>query len=525
MSAPNSQINICSGVRLNHDYIHTIWFSSLNEQVAYFSGKVVKTFSGYTFLRKSWSIKVATTMEQAQTWSYLYFRNGSGKHYFYFINNIEYINDETVELFLEMDVMQTYAFDYTLLRSFVDREHVSDDAIGKNLVDEKLELGDFKVIDETVSQMRDLCILVQATYNPINTTEENTDTVLGALYNNTFSGLGIYAVNALDWASWGAKLKLLDEYGKSDGIISMWMYPKSLVRLHTENEWSDGEVVKSVAGTAELYTNVSRNTTLSGGYKPRNNKLFTYPYNFLYVTNNTGSSAVYKYEYFGDPSFCNFKVLGALSPDANAKMYPINYKGHQHNYDEGLTLGGFPSCAWNQDVYKLWLAQNQNQHTYAAAGAVLKIAGGVIGTVVSGGIGAAIGGGAIIGGATQIGQMMAQQADKEIQPPQAKGQSSGSVNVANGFQVFSLIRKSISEEFARMIDDYFDLYGYKVNAVKVPNRAVRENWTYTKTVDCSIKGNFCTEDQKKIQDIFNKGITFWKNGDSIGDYSLPNNPI
>lgn len=183
MSTPSSIIYVCSGVRLTNEYKNTIWFEDLASQNNYFKGKVVKTFPSYTYIRKSWSIKVDATMEQARTWSYLYFHNGSGRTYYYFITNIEYINDNTVELFIEMDVLQTYMFDYTLLPSFVEREHSITDNIGDNVVEETLELGDLRVIDETSVPISELCVLMLATYNPINTSEEQTDTVLAAKYD------------------------------------------------------------------------------------------------------------------------------------------------------------------------------------------------------------------------------------------------------------------------------------------------------------------------------------------------------
>ena len=52
-----------------------------------------------------------------------------------------------------------------------------------------------------------------------------------------------------------------------------------------------------------------------------------------------------------------------------------------------------------------------------------------------------------------------------------------------------------------------------------------ENWTYVKTVGCHIYGRFCSEDQNQIQRIYDNGITFWTNGDNIGNYSLNNNTL
>lgn len=526
MSTPTSQINICSGVRLNNAYNHTIWFASQSDQLTYFGGKVVKTFPSYTYLRKSWKIKVDATMEQARTWSYLYFRNGNGKYYFYFITNIEYVNDSTVELSLDLDVMQTYAFDYTLLPSFVEREHVRDDSIGKHTVDEGLDTGEFKIIEETEKVFGTMCVLVLATFDPLTTTKDETNTLLYANYDGMFSGLGLYAVAKADWEGWGTKLKQLDDWGKSDGIVAMWMYPKDLVDLADDEKWDNGNVTKKVKSCGEYNQDIAINTKLSGGYVPRNNKLFTYPYNFLYVTNNVNSAATYRYERFGDNSACRFNTVGCISPDASAKIYPVNYNGIPHNFEEGLSLASFPSCAWNQDIYKLWVAQNQNQNAFSAMTGVLKVAVGVGAIAFTGGTASALGGGTLIAsGASDIGTLLSQKNDREIQPPQAKGGHSASVAVSNNFNNFVIKKKSITEEYAKIIDDYFTMYGYRITSVKIPNTHVRENWTYTKTIGCNITGNFCNEDLTKIQSIFDKGITFWVDGDNIGNYSLDNDPL
>ena len=529
MAVPQSVIYLCSGVKLNNRYEHSVYWSKdsngKQQQHAYFSGKVTHTFTAYTFIRKSWSIKVDASMERARTWNYLFYQNYDGKYYYYFIRDIEYISDNAVELFLEIDVLQTYWFDFNLLSCFVDREHAASDGIGDNTVDEGLELGDLKVIDETEIDLQNMCVLVLSTFNPLTTTEENTDTLLSAKYNNVFSGLGIYAVNLTDWQAWGIKLNQLDGWGKSDGIVSMWMYPQSLVQLASGYTWTDGKVTKEVSGVSSFYKDVARNTKTAGSYTPRNNKLLTYPFNFLYVTNNNGTAATYRFERFGDPSACNFRVLGALSPEGAVRMYPLNYNGVQHNYEEGLVLGDYPTCAWNQDVYKLWLAQNQNTHTLSMVSAGLKIAGGAIAMGASAGVGVVAGAGTLVSGLHEIGSLLAQKKDMEVQPPQAKGVSSSSLSVANGFHTFCIKWKSITPEYAKIIDGFFDMYGYKCNRVKVPNIHARENWTYTKTVGCHISGNFAGDDQTKIESIFNNGITFWVNPESVGNYSLNNNVL
>lgn len=524
MSTPTSIINVCAGVRINNSYRHTIWFDSSADQIAYFAEKVVKTFSAYTYLRKSWSIKVAATMQEARAWNYLYFSNNDGKTYFYFINQIEYINDNTVELFLELDVMQSYLFSHQLNKCFVEREHAETDEPGDNTVDEGLELGELVTIDTQHVSLGSLCLLILATYDPATTTEENTNAVVFAEYHGVFSGLGLYAVSAGTLPTWGLKLSQLDSWGKSDGIVAMWMYPQALIELEDGETWGS-TVTNRVKTVKPLYHDLARNTMLHNDYIPKHKKLLTYPFNFLYITNNSGTAAALRYERFGDPTACNFKVVGGLSPDGVVKAYPLNYNGEQHAYDSGVSLGGFPSCAWNQDIYKMWLAQNQSTQNLAMVSGALKIAGGAATAVLTGGMGAAAGAGAALSGVADIAGLMAQRADMELQPPQARGQASSNVNIAAGFQTITMQKRCVSAEYAYMIDDFFHMYGYATKRVKTPNRHVRKHWTYTKTRGCQVIGNFCNEDLSKLESIYDQGITFWVNGDDIGNYGYFNQCI
>lgn len=522
MGAPYTSVDVCSGVRLTPEYTHTIWFRSASEQWAYFAGKSVKSYQNYTYVRKSWSLKVDATMEQARTWSYMFFANG-GKIWYYFITNIEYINDNTVELFVEMDVMQSYMFDYTLLDCFVEREHAAIDLIGGNLVDEGLDVGEYVSIADKDVDLNDYLIMILATAQPGAAADAEGELVqsLGSKYDNVFCGLGVYCVPIANATDLQTILNKLDDKGATDIIVAMWMYPGELIKKGvTLNNVFD------VEGSNSFTESLSRNTVLDGEYVPRNNKLFCYPYNFLYVTNNSGGAAVYHYERFSEPTNPHFKIVGSVSPDGCARIYPLNYKGSQQNFESGLTLGSFPTCAWDSDVYKMWLAQNQNSLYVAGATAVNKVSTGITAAIAGVALGniAMTAGGALSAhsGAESINQMLAQLSDKSIQPEEARGNYSSTVNMAAGFQTFTIRKKCITRQQAARLDEYFDMYGYKTLIVKKPNRNVRENWTYTKTVDCQIAGNLCTEDKMKIESVYNNGVTFWVNGDSIGDYSLSN---
>lgn len=529
MSTPQSVINICSGVRIDSRYDHSIFFATADAQREYFTGKVVKTLPAYSYVRKSWPLKVEATMEEAKRWSYLFFQNTpTGKYYYYFIDTIEYINDSTVELGLTLDVIQTYLFDFFLGYSFVERQHTESDTIGANTLDEGLELGEFVSNADgnfaLSDSANDYYIMALSSIYLNGVSADTTLPSYASMYNNVFSGLHLSAVDVQEWPNVGIQLSKLAEWGKLDGLVAMWMYPKALVTLANDNST---ETFKPVNGlkfpTYALPASLNAGIDIDG-YVPRNKKLFCYPYNFLYVTNNTGGSAVYQYERFtGSPTF---SVYGALSPDAGYKAVPLNYKGVSVNYDEGISAPTFPSCAWNADIYKMWLAQNQATHDLTnvqgglqiAAGAAAAVAGAVTlnATAALGGVATAL------NGANQIASLVAAKKDMSVQPPQARGTFSATVNMAASKACLSWYAKSITAEHAKIIDKYFDMYGYKINCYRVPNIAARPSYTYVKTIGCNIIGNMCNEDITKISSIFDHGITFWKNGDLVGNYTQEN---
>lgn len=556
MSTPQTTIHICSGVRLNNNYDHTITFPSRDAQVSYFMSKVVKTFTNYTYLRKRWSVKVAATMVEARRWSYLFFMNpdeppANKRWAYYFITDVEYVNDATVELSLELDVMQTYAFDYNLQDCFVEREHSVNDVYGENTNDEGLDTGDLMTTQvQRTTTLNDLCILIMSTIDLVAFYKDKTETrVLGDMKDGVFCGMGIYAVDSSQYTKLQTLLKNLDDEGKTDAIVSMWMYPRVLVRPNpNQGEWETGDPIKYIADNASGVRIKGSRPARLGNYNPVNNKLRQYPYSMLYVTNNNGGAATFKYENweldpedYGEGVDYVLNIYGALGADGVVKMSPQEYYRYCDvavNHDDGLTLAGYPTCGWNSDTYKLWLAQNQSQHALTRAQAGLTVAagvataiGGVAATAATGGAAGLLSGGSIAGGVgmvasglTQIAQLNAQTRDYDVQPPAARGAQSSNVNIATGAQCFTLIHKCVDECHARRIDDYFTMYGYKTCRVKKPNVDSRPHFNYVKTVASNVRGNICARDLATINAVFDRGVTFWKNGDEIGDYSVDNRP-
>ena len=81
---------------------------------------------------------------------------------------------------------------------------------------------------------------------------------------------------------------------------------------------------------------------------------------------------------------------------------------------------------------------------------------------------------------------------------------------------------TVRNETAKVIDDYFTMYGYKVNSLKIPNITGRSNWNYVKTLGANIEGDVPEEDLNEIKSLFNNGITLWHKPSTYLDYSQSN---
>ena len=93
-------------------------------------------------------------------------------------------------------------------------------------------------------------------------------------------------------------------------------------------------------------------------------------------------------------------------------------------------------------------------------------------------------------GGMQIANLLGSIYQHSLQPNSAKGNvNGGDINVCNNKNGFFFYKMSIKSEYARIIDDYFTMFGYKTNRVKIPNITGRRYWNYVKTVDCNCDGD------------------------------------
>ena len=541
---PQTEIRLLK-VPLEKEGNHTLSFNNINNQLAYFLSKTIKTYSDFTYQRESASLVVGDPFDTINTCNYLMYRNNgfSNKYFYAYITKMEYISENSTRIYFEIDSLQTWYFNINYKECFVEREHVNNDTIGLHTVPENLETGEYINGEASVSTNvgSDISICV-ATSKHIDK-NKNVSTPNGKLVNNIFQGLD-FAIFS-DYPSYsGIKKKETAVYqymyyfehttgASADDIIDIFMIPTSIIgNNYTEDtyRYSDDTLPFKVKFLTDTTSEVmlenylmSDSYRLAGNYQPVNNKLLTFPFRYILASNGTGQDVIYKWEDFTHSgNNISFKTYGDLTPNCSMKCIPQNYKGITNNYEEAINYSKYPTCSWIYDAYTNWMTQNNVNSAIRTASGLVKIGTSIAG-MSSGNAGSSSNLGS---GAKEIFNVAMEQYQHQFDPNQARGNiSCGDINFTMTKNNIQFYKMSIKPEYARIIDSILSMYGYKVSIVKVPNITGRANWNYVKTIGCNFTGNIPQEDIEKIRNLFNNGITFWHNEQNFLNYSDSNGII
>lgn len=570
---PDTYIRLIRNCPLDNRYEHTIYFNSLAEQEAYF-----KALNGVNFTRNSYQryslgvLTVQDRMESLYNCNYLMFRNASfeNKWFYAFVTRIEYVNNVSCRVYYELDIMQTWFFDYTLGDCFVEREHSVTDVVGENRVHEDIYFGPY-VYGEQITpksdsglSMQDLSVVIM--YNPAL-----LDIATGALdseflyernyYGGVYQGVNFVAIPAMEETIEDIHnfIKSID-FTTFGGFLSAFIMPTMFLPFNRSayNEYNN-----------HVFFNLDRNIDFEG-YAPKNNKLFTYPYTCANLTANRNAGNDFAFEFFvADEtknelvgSTATFMATGNLSANPGCMAYPLYYKNIFYYTEGGVTIPSYPLCTWGADGVTEWMNNNMFKSlatvgVIAAMGSVspaTALSGTMGGTPVPGQL--ALGAGATAGALnpgtnplippinlsgvyntfsealsaglnTPAGALGAiGMARSEFDPGNVHGSVDGDVLVGTiGGREITARVKHITKHYAKIVDDYFSRFGYATMQVKKPNRNSRKYWNYVKTRGCSISGSIPADDMSKIGSIYDRGITFWNKESTIGDYLSQDNSV
>lgn len=531
----NSRIILAKNIQIDRDYKNVLNYSNnqLLETLRH-SSHLVGEANNYSFIQKSLNeIIVGFSYEQCLTANYIAFQNPnySQKWFFAWIDEVTFYSQEATQIKFVVDDWSTWFEKLNFKPCYVLREHVNNDTIGANTIDEGLSVGEVMANESPIYDPdldSDYYIAVATNWNPKDETGYNgisayTKAIFGQMIVLfPLNESGVYNLEHFIFITGGQ--------AHTSDIHDMFIIPKMLV---PDSSWIEETFYKTVAGievgctmrtlrydSEYAYKAFTKGYNINKlhnfqGVNIKNNKCFCYPYNYLLVSNNVGSSNVYKYEDFGTEDTCDFQLQMSLTIGVSGRVVPLAYKNQEENVDESIELGKLPTCGWSSDSYTNWLTQNAVNFSQRVLGTEVTNAIAKVGEITSSLLPA------------QIGNAIGSFSKQQLLPEVTGGQATADVNFSSKNVSFHFIRMHSKPEYIKQIDDYFTKFGYKINRITIPNIAGRSQFNYIEigTGENFAYGEVPASSLRNINQIARNGVTIWHNHNNIGNYYLDNNII
>ena len=425
--------------------------------------------------------------------------------------------------------------------------------LGANLEPEGFELGEIKInATAEIDDLEPVYIIAYSGDQILNSQGGVYESVgqSGYSYNGVFSSVTFILTNEYGF---NVIMEFLNSADNSNHVVTVFSVPKLAVKNKLPND-SGGTHTYFVEVMDYDFNQPATSKTLNSrpssidGYTPRNKKLLTYPYLYVGFNPYNGSQKIYRYEDFSNATPV-FNIMSEINPNPTVAVIPQNYRGASgDSLSDIATITGYPTISYKTDTFNTWLAQNGNilniqmeqekfnyniDMTKKAVDLGTNI-GMTAGSIATGGlinpssIGNAINSGIDMYALSQnhefyIKNQMAQVEKQKMMPDQVNmGSSNATLMGYEKIDKNIFTRYSISSQFARKIDKFFDMYGYLTNERKLPNLNNRPNWNYVKTIGANIIGNIPQTDLQMIKNIFDNGVTLWHNSSTFLDYSQNN---
>lgn len=309
MALLTSKIRLCKDIYIDKNYTNVLDYSESDMlSLCESSSHLVASSNTFSFIRNKGTIATDFSYDDALKSNYIAFQNPdySNKWFFAWIDDVIYNGEKNTEIKYTVDAWSTWFSYWTSKTCFVTREHVNDDTIGANTIPEDLNVGqiiaDWEQLSTVIGAESYFWFVIACNYDPSDQTR--------------YAGVGSYA-GYPQGNMWFAWLVNINNYATTFNDISDWVFNvtqagqdgniQAMFGLpYQAFSISDVDATThkvALGGGRKLDTDItfskSAINTFSD-YTPKNNKLKTYPYSFIRVTNNLGSVNDYKIEDFHD---------------------------------------------------------------------------------------------------------------------------------------------------------------------------------------------------------------------------------
>lgn len=582
---PQTEVRLLNNVPLNSTYEHQLTFADKTTQSSYFIGKSAHTFLDFTYVKEDGSVKVPKGRDSLYACNYIMFRNSdfSSKWFYGFVTKLEYVNPNTTKVHFELDVFQTWQFDFKFNASFVEREHQprwnADGSPVVNTIDEGLDYGsEYETVSVTQFQPYDqVFFLVIVSTERMDTNGSGITPVLNGApqpltyyihpfkLDGTVPTFQIMGLN-INLSPVSDVLKALYTNTKAvNNIASLYVTEYPGIDIPFSNgtfSLPDMSILEhvTVQDTTNSFNTLCLvkkmnydNKTLNLGSKYSTNvtegvtesKLLMHPYTVTILSDMKGNHQEIKAEYIKGNDL-QLTVKGSLGTSNkvsyNVKNYlmdeaTIGSNGSEVAIENGIVNNSPNDVPVITDLLSAYLQGNrntlENQKNSIAFNQVANLVGSGMGAIGSAMARNPIG---AVGGITQMATgtastyfqlqgLVAKQQDLDTTPSQlSKLGGNTAFDYGNGYRGIYVIEKRVTDQRREILQDYFKMFGYKSNRVKVPNLKSRAHFNFIKTTGANLTGNVPQEDLVVIKKMFDNGVTLWHTSD-VGNYSLSNGEV
>lgn len=548
MPQPISSLTLYN-CRLERTGHKTIDFSSAAARDSYFTSNsqvaniCYTAFNGNaTYIREHDVINVgisADALDSAGV-NYCRFINPQAGNFFRyaFIDEIEYIAPETSRLHIRIDAFVSNIGNINMGQCFVEREHVADDTRGLHTLPETITSENMVCNSVLYDMVSSISARTENVFNshylaaifmtePVFTSEGNYDGFIGGNANCA------YIIAPEQVGDLGKFVKYLTGINKANAIIGIIPLLRGLTDVTEVNIPPD---VAAEIGTNKVYLisdgsnseislSIYSSFTTLDGYTPHNNKLFTYPYNYMELESSTGQNAIIEYEKIGDTYNFNQTYSATLSPTLT--VTPVHYNGESNSIAKVVSFSQWSPIAYNIDTFSQWYAQNKNvvdMTLYMKAGNIVKSGIGALGAKSYAQAGSSAM--QVLDSTAGAMEWLASIKDMQRRPDEMKGTLCGNAALYAAKGGIKILDMCVKAEYAEIIDRYFDCYGYNVSITKTPQINSRPHYNFCKTAGSNVYGAMPEDHKEQIDRLFNDGITVWhiSSGGSYGTYDSNNAP-
>lgn len=502
MFTPNGIVDMVQAP-FSSDNEHVIRFGSKEEQNSYFDNLHGTQVQQFNFITNERKVTIAVEYERCVDKNYVRMTDDTknGKWYFYFIEEIIFDTIGTTSLILKLDPWQTFQFDISYDKSFIERKSLPSDMMN-NLSDVPAS--------GTLIEAKGFKQDFQGGYFVFLNTDVSADDTTAVTTTYPFV-LGGYSIPSQvmyfdDKDMFATTMQLLANAGYGDRVNSAVYIPyignKTLLDLQTVSITKLGGNVQFAKGTDE-YAEEFLSKDIEFDFSDivvAHKKALTYPYAKIVVQDmTTGQSIELEPDKFLTTS-AHFMLQMSIAENPSYRIIPMGYKGLTKSYNDSLVIQCNTHLPVANNAYAKYLMNNQATNNFRMLESGIGIGASVIGKSPMG----------VVSGFEGIANVMLQENQARKQPNQLSAITDGAqerIVFQNGIRISLMMMDDYHMESA---DNFWKMYGYPVRTLDYIGFNDSLPFQFYKTQSCNISANIPQTYLSEIGAMFDKGVTLWK---------------